>query len=45
MKINSAKLELAKSETVAEIPMACANELAAIDHALKVKRPAKGWPK
>jgi transposase-like protein len=31
MKVNSVKLELAKSETVGEIPLACANELAAVE--------------
>lgn len=31
MKVNSTKLELAKSETVAEIPLACADELSAVE--------------
>ena len=31
MKVNSSKLELAKSKTVEEIPLACSNELAAVE--------------
>ena len=42
MKVNKDNLELAKSETVAEIPLACSNELAAVE--FLEKRLWKGEP-
>ena len=45
MKINKDNANLEKSETIAEIPLACSDEKSAVDRALAIKKPKKGWPK